>query len=76
MLHRGVGVAPKLAVGGTGKVRKGQAPIKRMNGGPIETDAAASKLAKGGAGKVRKGMMSPEGKILKAVTPKKGIGGM
>jgi len=66
----------KRAVGGTGKVRKGQAPIKRMDGGPIKMDEAASKLAKGGAGKVRKGMMSPEGKILKAVTPKKGIGGM
>jgi hypothetical protein len=30
-------------------------------------------MAKGGAGKVRKGMMSPEGSILKAVKPKKGI---
>jgi hypothetical protein len=33
-------------------------------------------MAKGGAGKVRKGMMSPEGSILKAVKPKKGLGGM
>ena len=33
-------------------------------------------MAKGGAGKVRKGMMSPQGSILKAVKPKKGLGGM
>lgn len=34
------------------------------------------KRAVGGAGKVRKGMMSPEGKILQAVKPKKGLSGM
>lgn len=71
-----VGKPMKRAVGGVGKVRKGQAPIKRMNGGPIKGDESASKLAKGGAGKVRKGMMSPEGEILQAVKPKKGLGGM
>jgi len=32
--------------------------------------------AKGGAAKVRKGMMSQSGKILNAVKPKKGIGGI
>lgn len=32
--------------------------------------------AKGGAAKVRKGMMSQKGDILKAVKPKKGIGGI
>jgi hypothetical protein len=31
------------------------------------------KKARGGAGKVRKGMMSPEGTILQAVKPKKGV---
>jgi hypothetical protein len=32
------------------------------------------KKAKGGAGKVRKGMMSPTGKILQPIKPKKGLG--
>jgi hypothetical protein len=40
-----------------------------MGGKPV-------KKAKGGSGKVRKGMMSPEGTILQAVKPKKGLGGM
>lgn len=31
------------------------------------------KKAKGGAGKVRKGMMSPSGKILQVVKPKKNM---
>lgn len=48
----------------------------------LESEEAAAmgikpqRRAKGGAGKVRKGMMSPEGKILQAVKPKKGIGGI
>jgi len=32
------------------------------------------KKAKGGAGKVRKGMMSPTGKMLQPIKPKKGLG--
>lgn len=55
------GKAGKYAVGGAGKVRKGQAPIKR---------------AQGGAAKVRKGMMTQSGKITPGVKPHKGIGGM
>lgn len=54
-------VTRRMAVGGAGKVRKGQAPIKK---------------AQGGAAKVRKGMMTPTGDIKQVVTPKKGIGGM
>jgi hypothetical protein len=68
----------KRAAGGVGKVRKGQAHTKKMDGGPIAGNDMATKLemgqpskfARGGAGKVRKGMMSPSGQILQAVKPK------
>lgn len=61
--------------------------VKMKNGGVQTSSDTARKLAtemggmacggkpvkkaKGGAGKVRKGMMSPSGKILQAVKPKK-----
>lgn len=57
------GLAVMIAIGSPKK------PMKKMDGGKIPEDMAASKLmapekfAKGGAGKVRKGMMTPEGKI-------------
>lgn len=47
------------AAGGAGKMRKGQAPMKK---------------AQGGAAKVRKGMMSEKGDILEPVKPKRGLG--
>lgn len=66
-----------------GGMKKGGATkkLKKMDGGFIPTDMAASKvmaskMARGGAGKVRKGMMSQSGQILQAVKPKKGLGGM
>lgn len=59
-MMKGGGKAGCYAAGGAGKVRKGQAPIKK---------------AQGGAAKVRKGMMSPTGDIKQVVKPKKGLGG-
>ena len=50
-------VASRMAAGGAGKTRKGQAPVK---------------LAQGGAGKVRKGMMTPEGVITHAMNKMRG----
>jgi len=66
--------ARKLATEMGGMKKGGR--TSKMDGGPIQPNEQASKLARGGAGKVRKGMMSPEGTILKAVKPKKGVGGM
>ena len=68
--------ASKLAVGGTGKTRKGQAPIKRAMGGKACAEGGEMmkpvKRAKGGAGKVRKGMMTPEGQITHAMNKLRG----
>ncbi len=50
-------VTRRMAVGGAGKVRKGQAPIKK---------------AQGGAAKVRKGMMTPEGNIINVMNKMRG----
>jgi hypothetical protein len=74
--------ARKLATEMGGMKKGGK--VKKMDGGPIADNTMAtklemgqpSKLARGGAGKVRKGMMSPQGKILQVVKPKKGLGGM
>lgn len=72
------------------QVRAAGQAISRGNKAPrerIPTDEEVSRMmgfkkggvackAKGGAAKVRKGMMSPKGDILRAVKPKKGIGGI
>jgi hypothetical protein len=118
------GKVGKYAVGGAGKTRKDQAPIKRKQGGTTKKEGVSTRpttpsgrrmtmkeleqsnrdtggmsaaelkkigeaigrgnreeyepipKAKGGAAKVRKGMMSKSGDILRAVKPKKGIGGI
>lgn len=118
------GKVGKYAVGGAGKTRKDQAPIKRKEGGTNKKEGVSTRpttpsgrrmtmkeleqsnrdtggmsaaelkkigeaigrgnrtpyepipKAKGGAAKVRKGMMSKSGDILRAVKPKKGIGGI
>jgi len=118
------GEVGKYAVGGAGKTRKDQAPIKRKEGGTNKKEGVSTRpttpsgrrmtmkeleqsnrdtggmsaaelkkigeaigrgnrtpyepipKAKGGAAKVRKGMMSKSGDILRAVKPKKGIGGI
>ena len=125
MLYRSKGGdVSKYAAGGAGKTRKGQAPIKRKEGGTNKKEGVSTRpttpsgrrmtmkeleqsnrdtggmtaaelkkigeaigrgnreeyepipKAKGGAAKVRKGMMSKSGDILRAVKPKKGIGGI
>jgi hypothetical protein len=71
--------ARKLATEMGGMSKGGR--TSKMDGGPISDNTMAtklemgqpSKLARGGAGKVRKGMMSPQGAILQAVKPKKGV---
>lgn len=68
--------ASKLAVGGAGKTRKGQAPIKKAMGGKACASGGEMmkpvKRAQGGAGKVRKGMMTPEGQITHAMNKLRG----
>lgn len=72
------------AVGGAGKTRKGQAPIRKKGGGPVkdgskkdaeygdyvagEKDRKPVKKAAGGVGKMRHGVP------MKGVKPHKGIG--
>jgi hypothetical protein len=72
------GLAVMIAIGEPKK------PMKKMDGGKIPEDMAASKLmskggmmkpvkkAQGGAGKVRKGMMTPEGQITHAMNKLRG----
>jgi hypothetical protein len=73
----GVGATVRVPIKTVSKAKGGAAKKSgcdvKAYGDMIKKAANAKpvKKAKGGAGKVRKGMMSPTGKILQAVKPKK-----
>jgi hypothetical protein len=66
----------KKAAGGKVQTSSDTARKLATEMGGMKKGGKPVKKARGGAGKVRKGMMSPEGTILQAVKPKKGLGGM